>query len=451
MPPAIFVLGGDYLLVYTNGNGDNVTSADYLAESLQEAKTKLKLKDLNNQTNYDQLKTDGKLLEKFLNDFLLTSGQNAQINNKTFALGSALDDKVYDMINNILISRKAPFVGKTTSGTTFETKIDKAITMLFNTLKDENLISFDNDVLVTDNDKSFGSTKADMYKNIDLMNFGNQQLIKLDNGLLDNFQTYQKDIILNDLMNKSYFKVSQTVQNSLNTGKYTKSTLGSTVLKSAWTHKLKEQKIDNAHHFTNFKIETTLSTNLERVLQLLSSCSFSDKAYQHNHGAVSIGKTNPFRVYLAMTQNYVDFKNRYDHWFQFLQCLDYHGQPDKAGLFFYKLRYIYELTGYGQVSENQQFQEILQKMSGGDINTGAQFLVYYYPGVDNNKIKVVPTKLLLYNFLKKISTKYIVNEEDESIDKDLVDGTDMLAYNKDYILYSVMKVRIDDDNIFEWQ
>lgn len=173
----------------------------------------------------------------------------------------------------------------------------------------------------------------------------------------------------------------------------------------------------------NFELIGQDSPELAKILNLLSQATFSAKSYE-TLGEVSLGQTNSFRVFLATTEG--STTNKIYHWYRMLSCLDNHLDHDSA-FYFYQIRYIYELTGYGQIYIKDEINKILGN------NIGAKYLIYYHPGTG---VKVLSTAVIINNFLQEIKQQNF--EEYAKKYENTYEGNSL----KNYALGAKLKLRM---------
>lgn len=187
-------------------------------------------------------------------------------------------------------------------------------------------------------------------------------------------------------------------------------------------------KIDVGFNFS-FDITVNMPDELKEIFNLLSDATFSAKAYATLRD-VEIGHTNSFRVFMATTQG--NTENKIYHWYRMLSCMDHHDYHE-AALLFYQIRYIYELTGYGQ----QYIKEKINQVLGN--STGAKYLIYFNPG---SGVQVLSTAVIIHNFLEMVEDgtyfeKYASKYAEEGKN-----------YSKEYALGAKLKMRMNQ-NLFE--
>lgn len=204
-----------------------------------------------------------------------------------------------------------------------------------------------------------------------------------------------------------------------------RSQAGKANLKSDTVKVQVEGKVDIGFNYSQFGFTITgePSPGLKKVLELLSESSFSAKSYK-NVGDVALGQTNSFRVFMATTEG--STTNKVYHWYRMLTCLDNH-LDHKSAYYFYQIRYIYELTGYGQSYVDQKINEMLGN------NFGAKYLIYYNPG---KGVRVLSTAVIINNFLQDI--KQLNFEEYARKYEDKYSGNSL----KNYALGAKLKLRM---------
>lgn len=177
-------------------------------------------------------------------------------------------------------------------------------------------------------------------------------------------------------------------------------------------------KIDVAMNYFNINVNIH-DGYLEKILPLLSSGKFTVKTSKNNRntGMIMLGNTNPFRVFMNVTGG-TGIK-ALERWQRTLACMGKingfsghsHHIPIDAELFF-KIRTIYELTGYGA-----QYVSDLINNSFNDLN-GADYIIYLNDA--KKHVYVFSTAELISNIENSISNlKEVKYPNGISVDKSL--------------------------------
>jgi len=108
------------------------------------------------------------------------------------------------------------------------------------------------------------------------------------------------------------------------------------------------------------------------MLQLLNEANFTAKNYASAYD-LHLGRTNPYYVFSMVSSG--SGENVAGRWVRMLTCFNRHGDiHSEAPRIFYRIRAIYELTGYGQVYKNSELSYL--------NNSGANYLVFNPIGSD---------------------------------------------------------------------
>ena len=145
-------------------------------------------------------------------------------------------------------------------------------------------------------------------------------------------------------------------------------------------------KIDNTGLRAELHLEGLTGIKAD-IAECLRNATFTAKNYISSND-IKLGQTNPFRVFLTIP----GFKQDIQRWHRMINCFKSHENThSEAPEYFYRIRLIYELTGFGgyySVDTQNEFGKIL---SG---QTYAQYLIFNtHKGA--GQIKVVPTKDLI--------------------------------------------------------
>lgn len=166
----------------------------------------------------------------------------------------------------------------------------------------------------------------------------------------------------------------------------------------------------------NASLNLKLSTNIDGgITAALQNSTFTLKNYASNLD-IHLGKTNPFRVYVSVGADYYHYP-----WPRLMNCLHHHYSNIHpfSDIFFYRIRAIYELTGYGQNYTNSALNTLLG-------NQGAKFLIFNqaYAG---GSIKVVPTSSLTLDrkWIESLTPK---NVEDALFGPITISQSELLQY-----------------------
>lgn len=147
-------------------------------------------------------------------------------------------------------------------------------------------------------------------------------------------------------------------------------------------------KIDIAGYRAELDVKgnTTLSPYAKRMVKALTGATFTAKNYISS-SSLHFGNTNPFRIFATVAPSGEDTVGRFK---QMLNCFDGHaGFHTKAPTYFYRIKAIYELTGYGTQYVRNVFNESFQ-------GSGARFLIYNDPV---GEIYVIPTQSIMDQLL----------------------------------------------------
>lgn len=130
-------------------------------------------------------------------------------------------------------------------------------------------------------------------------------------------------------------------------------------------------KIDVTGLHAELKFSGVLTLQQE-MLQLLNEANFTAKNYASAYD-LHLGRTNPYYVFSMVSSG--SGENVAGRWVRMLMCFNRHGDiHSEAPRIFYRIRAIYELTGYGQVYKNSELSYL--------NNSGANYLVFNPIGSD---------------------------------------------------------------------
>ena len=181
--------------------------------------------------------------------------------------------------------------------------------------------------------------------------------------------------IMKDTFNKFYQKTAQEMNASKNKKNY-----GNTTMHSVFG------KIDNTGLSADLEIRTV--TQLEAdIVDCLRNATFTAKNYISDMD-IHLGQTNPFRVYMTLGSG----NEHYNRWHRMINCFQGHstGYHNEAPNYFYRLRGIYELTGFGMQYTAKANQLIAQQLSALGY---AKYLIWNTPG--SSDIRVIPTSRII--------------------------------------------------------
>lgn len=146
-------------------------------------------------------------------------------------------------------------------------------------------------------------------------------------------------------------------------------------------------KIDSVGLNAHIRISSSISAIEADLVDALTNATFTDKNVLSNR-QLRLGQTNPFRVFLTIPA----FNRNVQRWQRMLNCFEYHttkGLHTEGPRYFYKIRIIYELTGYGG-----QYSSITQDVFG-DILGDMPFAKYIIINQPSGYLRVIPTSQLL--------------------------------------------------------
>lgn len=151
-------------------------------------------------------------------------------------------------------------------------------------------------------------------------------------------------------------------------------------------------KTDNYGISADIKIEATSQIEKD-IIDCLREATFTDKNYSSNKD-ILLGQTNPFRVYMTLGNG----RQHYNRWHRMFNCFELHYNTGfkhlEAPSYFYRLRAIYELTGFNMKYFSNRNQELANRLTGAGR---AKYLIWNIPGSDS--IRVIPTSLIVANIL----------------------------------------------------
>ena len=136
--------------------------------------------------------------------------------------------------------------------------------------------------------------------------------------------------------------------------------------------------------------DTKLSHLALEMLDILKDATFTDKNYI-SLDVLKFGQTNPARIYAIVNGGAAGY-------YQMLNCFRYHSHGVKAQTLFYRIRALYELTGYGASYINM-------KQLNGQI---AKYLVWNNPLTDT--VQVISTAAIMENLIDKLEAPQQIDD-----------------------------------------
>ena len=335
-----------------------LSTHNYLSSILDIARTNIMVNEANGQDEADAL-----ILEDFLN--LVALGQPTD----NIILGYSMQNRK-EVIESFGIPLKQ-LINQDVSGLAFEDWAQSIFEQALEKAKEQQMISYGSKVSISGTDSFL------LFEDV-------------------------VDPMMQDLYAQTYRQASQTVKDKT---------------KEVNRYNIKADvygKIDTANYYSDFQVHIH-DEYLEKLLPLLASASFTDKAYLTKHD-VRIGQTNPFRVFVAMSPDTGQAK--LDRWYRTMTCMNENGPhgSHNAPLLFYELRYIYELTGYGGYYVREEIRNLFKN--------GARFFLYYS---NQTLIKVIPVSRIIKNLNAKLSSGKLIKQKN---------------IDKEYALYAKLKMRL---------
>lgn len=154
--------------------------------------------------------------------------------------------------------------------------------------------------------------------------------------------------------------------------------------------------INSFQSIIEIKDDLKLAPYTQEVLEALSGATFTAKNYIST-SQLYFGQTNPFRVYVIVAAQQKDIIG---HFCRMITCFENHQNisPDnESPTLFYRIRAIYELTGYGAHYINTELNNIFQ-------GRGADFLVWNNPArID--EIRVIPTQAIIQDLIENAANE----------------------------------------------
>ncbi len=163
--------------------------------------------------------------------------------------------------------------------------------------------------------------------------------------------------------------------------------------------------INSFQSITEIRSDLKLKPQAKEVLKALSGATFTAKNYIST-SQLHFGQTNPFRVYTIVAAQQEDIIG---HFYRMITCFENHQNriPDnESPVLFYRIRAIYELTGYGTRYVNTKLNDIFK-------GRGADFLVWNNP-INKDEIRVIPTQAIIQDL--------IANAANEALPKNYKDA-----------------------------
>lgn len=163
--------------------------------------------------------------------------------------------------------------------------------------------------------------------------------------------------------------------------------------------------INSFQSIIEIRSDLKLKPQAKEVLKALSGATFTAKNYIST-SQLHFGQTNPFRVYTIVAAQQEDIIG---HFCRMITCFENHQNriPDnESPVLFYRIRAIYELTGYGTRYVNAKLNDIFK-------GRGADFLVWNNP-INKDEIRVIPTQAIIQDL--------IANAANEALPKNYKDA-----------------------------
>ena len=163
--------------------------------------------------------------------------------------------------------------------------------------------------------------------------------------------------------------------------------------------------INSFQSIIEIRSDLKLKPQAEEILKALSGATFTAKNYIST-SQLHFGQTNPFRVYTIVAAQQEDIIG---HFCRMITCFENHQNriPDnESPVLFYRIRAIYELTGYGTRYVNAKLNDIFK-------GRGADFLVWNNP-INKDEIRVIPTQAIIQDL--------IANAANEALPKNYKDA-----------------------------
>ena len=174
-------------------------------------------------------------------------------------------------------------------------------------------------------------------------------------------------------------------------------------------------KIDVTALTCDYTFIATGNAEFDRAAQLLKTATFTAKSYaslskewsdeyyeqlirQSNRTELHLGSTSSKRIYIEMLMKYGDLPYPVAASFYYRTMHSRKSEETKKSLS--QLRWIYELTGYGQTYVTQWFQNKIEQESG----MGAKYLIYNDPATNNIYVRSTAdlVKECMANFVHKL-------------------------------------------------
>ena len=158
-----------------------------------------------------------------------------------------------------------------------------------------------------------------------------------------------------------------------------------------YTTEIKSGKIDSSGLMFQGEISASPSSYLGQIAKLLSKANFTAKSYASqkeiwdrtqkakiekmvNNAYLHLGSTNQARIYLPLLSAYLPAPVALSAYMYIINTSNAAVQLQAA-----RLRFIYELTGYGQVYQNGAIQQLIDDSE----LLGANYIIYNDPATDD--------------------------------------------------------------------
>lgn len=152
--------------------------------------------------------------------------------------------------------------------------------------------------------------------------------------------------------------------------------------------------VNSFKSITEITVKLNLIPHAQEILEALSGATFTAKNYIST-SQLHFGQTNPFRVYTIVAAQQEDIVG---HFCRMVTCFEHHPKKDKENpVLFYRIRAIYELTGYGARYTNIELNKIFQ-------GRGADFLIWNNP-TDVEEIRVIPTQAIIQDLIENAANE----------------------------------------------
>ena len=167
-------------------------------------------------------------------------------------------------------------------------------------------------------------------------------------------------------------------------------------------------KVDVAGMHMNLSYSGQLTLEQE-LISLLNDANFTAKNYASSYD-LHLGHTNPYYVFLMVKPAATENDTTAGRWIRMLNCFNNHTDTHgEAPSIFYRIRAIYELTGYGQTYKNGALNDKLGITNNGKFS-GANYLVFNPIGTD--EIYVAYVGDIVNHLVSQINSLKGVSAED---------------------------------------